>query len=86
MLSGIGRGKERYMDKLEELVYVSIGHASMCWSERPKGVFDGAEARKVAEELLKGIREHEQELLERERMQHSTAEANAAIAHMKGLL
>ncbi len=55
-------------DKLAELVYISIGHASMCWSERPKGVFDTAEARKVAEHLLQGLKEHERDAIEHERV------------------
>ena len=41
---------------LEELVYVAIGHASMCWIPRPEGVFDSTEASKVGAELVKALR------------------------------
>ncbi len=60
-------------DKLAELVYISIGHASMCWEERPKGVFDTAEADKVAKALLKGIKEHERDVIARERVKGNSA-------------
>ena len=72
--------------RLEELVHLSIGRASMCWSEIPKGVFNDTYAKQIAQDLLLAIAQHEQAAVERERMRHSTAEANAEIAHMKGLL
>lgn len=40
---------------LENHVFEAIGHASMCWTETPKGVFDTEEATKCGEELLKHI-------------------------------
>jgi hypothetical protein len=46
------------MDKLEELVYQALGQASMCWSERPKGVFDSEQACQIGETLMKAIRQH----------------------------
>jgi hypothetical protein len=75
----------RGMDRLEELVGLSIGRISMCWSETPKGVFNDTYARQIAQDLLLAIAQHEQEVVERERMRPGP-EANAEIAHMKGLL
>lgn len=80
------------MDTLEELVYISIGHASMCWKERPKGEFDGAEADKVAKALLQGINEHVQNVIGLEQAKwhlshpHIIRDANGQeIARSKGL-
>lgn len=43
--------------KLEELVHTAMGEVSMCWSERPKGVFQDEKAKKIGEELIKAIKE-----------------------------
>ena len=51
------------MEKLEELVYQSIGQASMCWIGGPSGEFDQKNAKRIAEELLQAIREHEAEAI-----------------------
>jgi hypothetical protein len=49
------------MEQLQALIYQAIGQASMCWSERPKGVFDCAEADKIAQELFVAIQEQTRE-------------------------
>lgn len=49
------------MNALEELVFVSLGRASMCWSEVPSGVFDSVEARAIGEELIKTIEKEKDE-------------------------
>jgi hypothetical protein len=41
---------------LEEVVFQALGHASMCWTPRPEGVFDDEEASKVGNELLRTLR------------------------------
>ena len=41
---------------LEEVVYQAIGHASMCWTPRPEGVFDSEEASRVGAELVTTLR------------------------------
>lgn len=41
---------------LEELVFTAIGHASVCWSPRPEGIFDSEEASKVGTELVRSLR------------------------------
>ena len=46
-------------NKFKELVYQTVGEASMCWSELPGGVFDSTKAKELADRL---IREHEAEL------------------------
>lgn len=41
-------------EKLEQLktaVFETIGTASMCWSETPKGIFDSILSKKIGEEL-----------------------------------
>lgn len=36
-------------------IYQALGQASMCWSETPKGVFDGTKANEIGEELIKQL-------------------------------
>jgi len=48
--------KEVMMPDLEELVFQALGEASMCWSERPKGVFDSDYAKEVGERLVADIK------------------------------
>lgn len=48
-------------DKLEELIYISLGRASMCWSEIPKGVFDSTTAAELGREILKAVEEYTKE-------------------------
>ncbi len=43
---------------IEELVMQSLGQASMCWSETPKGVFDSEAAAKVGKKLLEWIEDY----------------------------
>lgn len=45
------------MTELSRIVHEAVGHASMCWKERPTGEFDSTEAANVAEKLIKDIRE-----------------------------
>lgn len=40
---------------LKTQIFQAIGHASMCWSPAPKGVFDTTEALKVGNKLYKDI-------------------------------
>lgn len=44
-------------NKLKELIYTTIGTASMCWSETPKGTFLEKTANNLAEQLVKDIEE-----------------------------
>lgn len=37
---------------LKEAVYQTVGHASVCWSEAPGGIFDDKQASEAAEKLL----------------------------------
>jgi hypothetical protein len=46
------------MEKLRELVFISLGEVSMCWSERPRGVFDDVKACEIGETLMKAIESH----------------------------
>ncbi len=47
------------MEKIEELVYQSVGAASMCWIGGPSGEFDQKNAARIAKELMDAIKEHE---------------------------
>lgn len=40
---------------LEQHVFEALGHASVCWSEPPKGEFDSLEATKAGEILMRHI-------------------------------
>lgn len=40
---------------LENHVFEALGHASVCWSEPPKGEFDSLEATKAGETLMRHI-------------------------------
>lgn len=39
-------------EELQDLVYETVGAASVCWDPAPKGVFDSTQALKVAERLF----------------------------------
>ena len=45
-------------EKLSELVFISLGRASMCWSELPKGTFDSTTAVQLGVEIMKAIDEY----------------------------
>jgi hypothetical protein len=45
-------------DKLEELIFINLGRASMCWSETPTGVFDSNTAVELGREIIKAIEEY----------------------------
>lgn len=45
-------------DKLRELVFTSLGEATMCWNAQPSiQVFDSARAIKIGEKLIEDILE-----------------------------
>ena len=45
-------------EKLTELVYISLGRASMCWSEIPRGDFDSTKAAELGKEIMNAIEEY----------------------------
>ena len=47
--------------KMREAVCLTIGQASMCWSEIPKGVFQDTEATRLVDELMAVIEQYAQE-------------------------
>jgi hypothetical protein len=47
------------MSDLEDIVFQGLGEASMCWSETPKGVFDSVNAKRIGEEIMQAIKQHE---------------------------
>jgi hypothetical protein len=44
------------MEKLKTKVFESLGEASMCWSESPKGEFQSEEAKRIGNELIEMIK------------------------------
>lgn len=52
-------------EKLHEVIGESLGEASLCWTETPKGVFDSSRASKVlyqtVAKVLKIVREESDE-------------------------
>ena len=45
-------------DKLREIVFLALGHASMCWLPNTGSLeFDSTEAIKVGDKLIKDIEE-----------------------------
>lgn len=40
-----------------ELVGISIGEASMCWSQEPQGVFDASRCKALAEKIIDAYRQ-----------------------------
>lgn len=52
------------MKNIKTIVFESVGHASMCWSETPKGVFDEQEANVVGNKLMDEINAYAARLLE----------------------
>ena len=47
--------QEVIKEQLKTKVFESLGEASMCWSETPKGVFDSNNAERIGNELLEFI-------------------------------
>ena len=42
--------------ELENIIYTTIGRASMLWSTTPKGVFESSDARDLAENTITRIK------------------------------
>ncbi len=79
------------MDKLKDYFFYAMGQASMCWSERPKGVFDDVMAVKVGLGVMAAIEEYVNEEIKKDRAkQHLTTPHivlgidGHEIARMKG--
>lgn len=43
------------MNRLQELIFIALGEASMCWSERPSGVFESDRAVEIGNKLIQDI-------------------------------
>jgi hypothetical protein len=42
--------------EIRQQVFEALGEVSMCWSERPAGVFDDVKARQIGERLIRDIK------------------------------
>ena len=51
-------------EELRRLVFEALGEASMCWSERPKGVFDSVHAKRIGDELIAAIKRLQGEVVD----------------------
>ena len=47
----------KFMAELNQLIFEALGEASMCWSETPKGIFDGNKAKIIGDDLISKIME-----------------------------
>lgn len=45
----------KQLTRKEELIFISLGEASMAWSETPTGIFDSLKARRIGEKLIKDM-------------------------------
>lgn len=45
-------------EKLKELIYESLGSASMCWSEMPRGEFNEKQAIEIGNKLINAMHEY----------------------------
>ncbi len=80
------------MDKLKDYFFYAMGQASMCWSERPTGVFDDVMAVKIGLGVMAAIEEYVNEEIKKDRAkQHLTTPhvivdmVGNEIARVKGL-
>lgn len=53
-----GVGEIMTVEKLAEVVFQGLGEASVCWSERPTGVFDSVNAARIGDEIMQAIKEY----------------------------
>jgi hypothetical protein len=42
-------------EKLREIIFISLGRASMCWSETPRGEFDSTTAAELGKEIMDAV-------------------------------
>ena len=49
--------KGSQMSILKEKVFQALGEASLCWDERPYGIFDSTNANRIGNELLLAIKD-----------------------------
>jgi hypothetical protein len=45
------------MSILKEKVFQALGEASLCWDEKPYGIFDSTNANRIGNELLLAIKD-----------------------------
>lgn len=43
---------EQLKKEIQEKVFQSLGQASMCWTETPKGIFKSEEAKQIGDKLV----------------------------------
>lgn len=46
-------------ENIEKEIFITLGEVSMCWSEKPKGIFESEKAKEIGERLIKLIKENE---------------------------
>lgn len=46
---------EATKQQLSEKIFIALGEASMCWSERPKGIFESTRAAEIGTKLLNDV-------------------------------
>ena len=59
-------------EQISEKVFESLGMASMCWDELPRGIFESTKCKKIGEELINFIHQIRQD--DREELANEVAE------------
>ena len=55
------------MSILKEKVFQALGEASLCWDERPYGIFDSTNANRIGNELLLAIKDELMRVIPKEK-------------------
>ena len=50
------------MRDLDELIFIKLGEASMCWEPIPTGVFDSSNAKRIGDELVQKLKERDRKI------------------------
>jgi len=50
-------------EELQEIIFTSIGTASMCWTQTPKGIFKSEDAKALGDKLIESINQHVREVI-----------------------
>jgi len=58
------------MSILKEKVFQALGEASLCWDERPYGIFDSTNANRIGNELLLAIKDELMRVMPKERISY----------------
>jgi predicted RNase H-like HicB family nuclease len=70
-------------EELNEIISVNLGRASMCWSEIPRGLYDGAKAAELRRQVMEAIDQYVESQEERELIKKILDDRSNANGHDK---